>query len=68
MEIRFLGTSSCILEPEREAASFVINGKHLVDTGWQPDARRRLAGVRIGGAGAQPAHPPELSTSPGALT
>ncbi|NLC57143.1 MAG: hypothetical protein GX774_09920 [Armatimonadetes bacterium] len=53
MEIRFLGTSSCIPEPEREAASFVINGKHLVDTGWVQPRRfqKTLSPVSVSAAG-----------------
>ena len=34
MEITFIGTSSCIPDIGSETASFVINGRHLVDTGW----------------------------------
>lgn len=34
MKITFIGTSSCIPDIGSETASFVINGKHLVDTGW----------------------------------
>ena len=34
MEIAFIGHSTCIPDVGREMASFLINGKHLVDTGW----------------------------------
>lgn len=34
MRITFIGDSSCIPDVGREMASFLINGKHLVDTGW----------------------------------
>jgi ribonuclease Z len=34
MHITFLGTSSCIPDLGSETASFVINDRHLVDTGW----------------------------------
>lgn len=34
MRIAILGDSVCIPDPGREAACFLINGKHMVDTGW----------------------------------
>lgn len=34
MNITFIGDSSCIPDVGREMACFLINGKHLVDTGW----------------------------------
>lgn len=32
--IAFIGTSTCIPDAGSEVASSIINGKHLVDTGW----------------------------------
>ena len=34
MKIKFIGTSTCIPDIGSEVASFLINGKILVDTGW----------------------------------
>jgi ribonuclease Z len=34
MNVTILGDSSCTPDVGREAACFLINGKHLVDTGW----------------------------------
>lgn len=34
MHITLLGTSSCVPDIGSETASFIINGAHLVDTGW----------------------------------
>ena len=34
MNIAFIGTSTCIPDVGSEVASFIIDGKHLVDTGW----------------------------------
>jgi ribonuclease Z len=34
MKLIFIGTSSCIPDIGSETASFVINDRHLVDTGW----------------------------------
>ena len=34
MKITFVGTSSCVPDVGSEVASFVINDRHLVDTGW----------------------------------
>lgn len=34
MKVTILGDSSCTPDIGREAACFLINGKHLVDTGW----------------------------------
>lgn len=45
MEITFVGSSSCIPDAGRETASFVINGKHLVDTGWCAALRMREFGL-----------------------
>ncbi len=41
MELLFLGTSSCIPDIGGDTASLLINGKHLVDTGWQSALRLR---------------------------
>jgi len=45
MEITFVGTSSCIPDIGSETASFVINGRHLVDTGWCAVLRMRRYGL-----------------------
>ena len=34
MNVTFIGTSSCLPDVGSDTASFVINGRHLVDTGW----------------------------------
>lgn len=34
MNITFTGHSTCIPDVGREMACFIINGKHIVDTGW----------------------------------
>lgn len=34
LKITIIGDSSCIPDLRHEAACFLINGKHLVDTGW----------------------------------
>ncbi|MCX6908717.1 MAG: MBL fold metallo-hydrolase [Verrucomicrobia bacterium] len=34
LKITIIGDSSCIPDVRREMACFLINGKHLVDTGW----------------------------------
>ena len=34
LKITIIGDSSCIPDAGREVACFLINGKHLVDTGW----------------------------------
>lgn len=34
MKVTFIGTSTCIPDTGLEVASFIINGKILVDTGW----------------------------------
>ncbi|MCX6901867.1 MAG: MBL fold metallo-hydrolase [Verrucomicrobia bacterium] len=34
LKITIIGDSSCIPDVKRETACFLINGKHLVDTGW----------------------------------
>lgn len=34
LKITIIGDSSCIPDLRRETACFLINGKHLVDTGW----------------------------------
>ena len=37
--VTLLGTADAVPEPGRDVASFVINGTHLVDTGWRATAR-----------------------------
>ena len=44
MKVTFLGTSSCIPDIGSDCASFIINGKHLVDTGWYAALRMRRWG------------------------
>jgi len=34
MKITFIGSSTCIPDTGHEVSSLLINGKHLVDTGW----------------------------------
>ncbi len=41
LQFTFIGESAYIPEIGREAASFLINGKHLVDTGWSSILRMR---------------------------
>ncbi|HIE29595.1 TPA: MBL fold metallo-hydrolase [Candidatus Poribacteria bacterium] len=41
MKITFIGSSTCIPDLKYETASFVINGKHLVDTGWNAVLKMR---------------------------
>lgn len=45
MKITFVGTTSCIPESGAEVASFVIDGKHLVDTGWCAALKMRDYGI-----------------------
>lgn len=45
MKITFTGTSSCIPDIESETSSFVINDKHLVDTGWCTALGMRRYGI-----------------------
>jgi len=45
MRITFVGTSSCIPAIESDTASFVINDRHLVDTGWYAALRMRQYGL-----------------------
>ena len=44
MKITFIGASTCIPDIDSDVASFVINGKHLVDTGWCSALRMRRWG------------------------
>jgi ribonuclease Z len=44
MKITILGDSTCIPDPGHDAASFLINGKHLVDTGWYATLKMREYG------------------------
>jgi ribonuclease BN (tRNA processing enzyme) len=45
MHITLIGTSSCIPAVGSETASFVINDKHLVDTGWAAALTMRKYGL-----------------------
>ena len=45
MNITFLGTSSCIPDIGSETASFVVNGIHLIDTGWYTALGMRQYGL-----------------------
>jgi ribonuclease BN (tRNA processing enzyme) len=44
MKITIVGDGSCIPDVGREAACFLIDGKHLVDTGWCAALRMRQYG------------------------
>jgi ribonuclease Z len=44
LKITIIGDSSCIPDLRRETACFLINGKHLVDTGWCSALRMREHG------------------------
>lgn len=44
LKITIIGDSSCIPDLRHEAACFLINGKHLVDTGWCAALRMREQG------------------------
>ncbi|MBI5684582.1 MAG: MBL fold metallo-hydrolase [Verrucomicrobia bacterium] len=44
LKITIIGESSCIPDVKREMACFLINGKHLVDTGWCAALRMREHG------------------------
>jgi ribonuclease BN (tRNA processing enzyme) len=44
LKITIIGDSSCIPDVRRETACFLINGKHLVDTGWCAALRMREQG------------------------
>ena len=41
MKVTFVGTSSCLPDIGSDTSSFVINGRHLVDTGWCSVLRMR---------------------------
>jgi ribonuclease Z len=43
--IRFLGSSSAVPDDGNDTASFVINDRYLVDTGWSVVGNLRAAGV-----------------------
>ncbi len=43
--VTFLGTSSVVPETGRDTASFIINRKYLVDTGWCAAARMQDVGL-----------------------
>jgi ribonuclease Z len=45
MEVLFVGVSSCIPDIGGDTACFLINGRHLVDTGWASTLRLRELGV-----------------------
>lgn len=45
MKVTFIGVSSCIPDVGMETASFVIDGRHLVDTGWCAILRMREYGI-----------------------
>ena len=45
MKIAIIGDSTCIPDPGHDAASFLINGKHLVDTGWYAALKMRQYGL-----------------------
>lgn len=44
MKITILGDSACIPDPGHDAASLLINGRHLVDTGWYAALKMREYG------------------------
>lgn len=44
MKIAILGDSSCIPDVGRETACYLINGRHLMDTGWCAALRMRQQG------------------------
>ena len=44
MKVTFIGESTCIPDVGREMACFLINGRHLVDTGWGAALRMRQYG------------------------
>jgi len=45
MELLITGAGSWLPEAGRETASFLIDGRHMVDTGWAPVFRLRECGV-----------------------
>lgn len=45
LKVAILGDSACIPDVGHEAASFLINGKHLVDTGWCMPLKMRQYGI-----------------------
>lgn len=44
-QVLFLGTASVVPEGGHDTASFVINGKYLVDTGWYATIKMRQYGL-----------------------
>ena len=44
MKVTFIGESTCIPDVGREMACFLINGRHLVDTGWYAALKMREYG------------------------
>lgn len=44
LKITIIGDSTCIPDARREVACFLINGRHLVDTGWCAALRLREQG------------------------
>jgi ribonuclease Z len=45
MKIIFIGTSSCVPSIGSDTASFVLNDRHLVDTGWYAVLKMREYGI-----------------------
>lgn len=41
MKVTFIGVSSCIPDVGSESPCFLVNGKHLVDTGWNAVLKMR---------------------------
>ena len=46
MRITFVGTDSCTPRPGKESACLLVNGRHLVDTGWCAALKMRACGCR----------------------
>ncbi len=44
MKITFVGTGSCTPRPGSESACLLVNGRHLVDTGWCAALKMRSCG------------------------
>ncbi len=45
MRLLILGCSSCVPDAGGDTSSLLVNGRHLMDTGWRPVERMRRAGV-----------------------
>lgn len=45
MRVTFIGVSSCIPDVGSESPCFLVNGKHLVDTGWNAVLKMREHGI-----------------------